>query len=104
MHRYVDDASLNVNVRDLANEGGDAPRDLYTARRNSREDNVLKFATANPSCGGPGISLSDLVRDPSKRATNCIRVHDGDGGWWILFCLVHAFPWRPHRITLKEKN
>jgi len=94
MHCDVDHAGLNVDLPNLANEAGDASRQLDTSRGNSGEHNFLKLR----------ISLNDFVRNPSKRATNCLRVHDWDRGWWVLFYLVHAFPWRPHRIALKEKN
>jgi hypothetical protein len=94
MHRYVDHAGLNLSLFDLVNGSGDSPRDLHSTRRNSREHNLLKLR----------VALDNFVRNPSKRATNCFRVHDRDGGWRILFWLLHAFPWRPHRIALKEQK
>jgi len=93
MHRYINYASLNVDVLDVMNKRGDSLRDFHTAQRNSSEDNLFEL----------WISLSDFVRNPSKHATNFLRVHYQDSGWWILFWLVHAFPWRPRRIALKEK-
>jgi len=83
MHRYINYASLNVDVPDVMNKRGDSLRDFHTAQRNSSEDNLFEL----------WISLSDFVRNPSKRATNLLRVHYKDSGWWILFWLVHAFPW-----------
>src|SRR5204863_3109598 len=93
MHRHINHAGLNIDVFDLANKSGDSLRDLHATRRNSREHNFLKLR----------VALDNFVRNPSKRATNCFRVHDWDGGGWILFCLLHAFPWRPRGIGLKEK-
>src|SRR5207247_5580941 len=94
MHRYINYASLNVDVLDVMNKRGDSLRDFHTAQRNSSEDNLFEL----------WISLSDFVRNSSKRVTNFLRVHYQDSGWWILFWLVHAFPWRPRGIVLKEKN
>jgi len=94
MHRYINYASLNVDVLDVMNKRGDSLRDFHTAQRNSSEDNLFEL----------WISLSDFVRNPSKRVTNFLRVHYQDSGWWILFWLVHAFPWRSRGIALKEKN
>src|SRR6266581_5476322 len=93
MHRYINYASLNVDVLDVMNKRGDSLRDFHTAQRNSSEDNLFEL----------WISLSDFVRNPSKHATNFLRVHYQDSGWRILFWLVHAFPWRPRGIALKEK-
>jgi hypothetical protein len=70
MHRYVDNARLNIDVRNLANKSSDSPRDLHTARGDSGQRDLLKLR----------VLLNDLVRDSSKRATNCLRVHDGDSG------------------------
>src|SRR5262249_30115974 len=94
VHRYIDNAGLNIDVLDVVNKRGDSPRDFHTAQRNSRQDNVFELS----------ISLSDFVGNPSKRATNFRRVHKQDSGWRILFWLVHGFPWRSHWIALKEKN
>src|SRR6266513_6287683 len=94
MHRHVDNPGLNLDLLDLVNERRNAPSDLHTARRNSREHDFLQ----------PGISLNDFVRNPSKRATNCLRLHYWRGVWWIVFWLIHAFPWRPHGIALKEQK
>src|SRR6266702_3933818 len=93
MHRYINYASLNVDVLDVMNKRGDSLRDFHTAQRNSSEDNLFEL----------WISLSAFVRNPSKRVTNFLRVHYQYSGWWILFWLVHAFPWRPRGIALKEK-
>src|SRR6266567_1357709 len=93
MHRHIDDTSFDIDLFDLLNERRDSLRDLHATRRNSREHNFLKLR----------VALDNFVRNPSKRATNCFRVHDWDGGGWILFCLLHAFPWRPRGIGLKEK-
>src|SRR5947207_11997886 len=94
MHRYINYASLKFDVLDVMNERGDSLRDFHTAQRNSSEDNLFEL----------WISLSDFVRNPSKHATNFLRVHYQDSGWRILFWLVHAFPWRPLWIALKEKK
>src|SRR5207248_2560304 len=69
MHRHVDDPSFNVDLFDLANEGGDSLRDLHPARRNSRKHHLV----------GRRISLNDLVRNSPKRPANCLGVHDRDG-------------------------
>src|SRR5262249_22356669 len=79
-------------VRDFANETRDAMRDLDTARRNPREGDSFQR-----------ISLDNFVRNPSKHATNCLRVHDRDASGCILFW-SHQFPWRPRGIALKVQK
>jgi hypothetical protein len=70
MHCHINHAGLNIDVFDLANKSGDSPPDLHATRRNSREHNFLKLR----------VALDNFVRNPSKRATHCFRVHDRDGG------------------------
>src|SRR5207248_5267044 len=95
MHRYVDNAGLNVDLLDLMNETGNALGDFHAARRNSRQYDVCQLR----------VPLNDFVRNSSKRSTNCLRVHDRDGGTGcLLFCLFHWLPWRPRRIALKEQK
>jgi hypothetical protein len=70
MHRYVNHAGTDVSVCDLASGSRYAAPDLYAARRNSRDHDFFEM----------GISLDDLMRNPSNSATNCLRVHDRDAG------------------------
>src|SRR5215472_8020856 len=91
MHRHVDDASFDVDLVNLANEHRDVTRELHAARWNSSEHDPFRMR----------ISLDDFVRNPPQRAANGLRVHDRDGGRWILFSWFHTIPWRPHRIALK---
>ena len=70
MHRYVDHARVEVDLFDLVNKTGDAPRNLYAARGNSCEHDFFKLR----------VALDYFVRNPLKRATNRLRVHDRDGG------------------------
>ena len=70
MHRYIDDAGIDISFLDLANESRDSARDLHAARRNPREHDVFELR----------VSLDDLVRNPAERPTNCFRVHDRDAG------------------------
>ena len=83
---------INISATTSSLTKGETLKD--TARGNSRKHQLFERR----------ISLNDFVRNPAKRATDCLRVHDGDGGLWILFCLFHAFPSRPRGIALKEKN
>ena len=49
---------------------------------------AIRRAISTPRDGIPArttelklrIALDDFVRDPAKRARNCLRIHDRDGG------------------------
>jgi hypothetical protein len=68
MHRDIDRPNLDVDLVYLANEFGDAPRDLATAQWNSSEDDRSQI----------GIALNNFVGDPPQGAANGFRVHDWD--------------------------
>src|SRR5439155_4757538 len=70
VHRHVDHARLEVDLFDLVDKTGDALRNLHAARGNSCEHDFFKLR----------VPLDDFVRNPPKRPTNCLRVHDSDGG------------------------
>jgi hypothetical protein len=55
MHRYIDDAGLDISFVGLANEARDSTRDLHAAGRNPREQYTFKVP----------VSLDDLVRNPA---------------------------------------
>jgi hypothetical protein len=55
MHRYVDDAGLDISFVALANELRDSARNLHAAGRNPREHYTFKVS----------VSLDDLVRNPA---------------------------------------
>src|SRR5207245_2648207 len=94
VHRHVNHSGFEVDLFDLVNKTGDAPRNLHATGGNSCEHDLFQLR----------VALDYFVRNPPKRPTNCLRVHDWDGGRWILFFLFHAFPWRPRWIALKEQK
>jgi hypothetical protein len=55
MHRYIDDAGLDISFLDLANESRNSACDLHAARRNPCEHYAFEVR----------VSLDDLVRNPA---------------------------------------
>jgi hypothetical protein len=55
VHRYIDDAGIDVSVPNLANKSRNSTCDFYAPRRNSREHQTFEVR----------ISLDDLVRNPA---------------------------------------
>jgi hypothetical protein len=55
MHRYVDDACVDISFVGLANETCDSARNLHAAGRNPRQHYAFELR----------VSLDDLVRNPA---------------------------------------
>jgi hypothetical protein len=55
MHRYIDDAGVDISFLDLANESRDSTRELHAPRWNPREHYDFEVR----------VSLDDLVRNPA---------------------------------------
>src|SRR5207248_11494142 len=92
----VDDAGLDVDLGNVADEFGESVRDLHSAQWNSGKHDRFQV----------GVLLDNFVGDPPQRAPDRFRVHDrgtrGPSRTGNMFFVVHLHPWRPRRIALKE--
>jgi hypothetical protein len=55
MHRYIDDAGVDISFPDLTNESRDAACDFYATRGDSRQHYLFEIR----------ITFDDLVRNPA---------------------------------------